>query len=49
MALLARPRYGNTPRGLARAGLELPGRLVVETGELLVALRGSLRYRSLFL
>ncbi|MFL5843970.1 MAG: glycosyltransferase family 2 protein [Solirubrobacteraceae bacterium] len=48
-ALLARPRYGNSPRGLARAASELPGRLVVETTELGTAVRGSARYRTLFL
>jgi GT2 family glycosyltransferase len=48
-ALLARPRYGGSPRGVARAASELPGRLVVETAELAVAVRGSARYRTLFL
>ncbi|MCW2991238.1 MAG: hypothetical protein JWM73_1832, partial [Solirubrobacterales bacterium] len=37
------------PRGVARAASELPGRLVVETTELAVAVRGSARYRTLFL
>jgi GT2 family glycosyltransferase len=48
-ALLARPRYGSSPRGVARAAGELPGRLVVETTELATAVRGSVRYRTLFL
>lgn len=48
-ALLAAPRYGRTPRGLLRAGSELPGRLLVETAEMVTAVRGSLRYRSPFL
>ena len=48
-ALLARPRYGSDPRGLARAASELPGRLVIETAEMLTAIRGSLRYRTWFL
>lgn len=48
-ALLARPRYGTTPRGLARAASELPSQLVVETAELATAVRGSVRYRTLFL
>lgn len=48
-ALLARPRYGVSPRGAARAASELPGRLVVETAELITAVRGSIRYRTLFL
>ena len=48
-ALLARPRYGRSPRGVVRAAGELPGRLLVETAELAIALRGSLRYRTLFL
>lgn len=48
-ALLARPRYGNSPRGLTRAASELPGRLAVETTELLTAVRGSIRHRTLFL
>lgn len=48
-ALLARPRYGASPRGIARAASELPGRLAVETTELGTAIRGSVRYRTLFL
>jgi GT2 family glycosyltransferase len=48
-ALLARPRYGSSPRGLARSASELPGRFVVETAELATAVRGSARYRTLFL
>lgn len=48
-ALLARPRYGGSPRGIARAASELPGRLAVETIELGTAIRGSVRYRTLFL
>lgn len=47
--LLARPRYGSDPRGLARAATELPSRLLVETVELATAARGSVRHRTLFL
>src|SRR5262249_54075869 len=48
-ALLARPHYGSSPRGLLRAAGELPGRLAIETAELAAAVRGSLRYRTWFL
>jgi hypothetical protein len=48
-ALLARPYYGRSPRGVARAASELPGRLLVESIELATAVRGSLRHRTVFL
>lgn len=43
------PSYGPSVRGRLRAVTELPLRALIDTGELLVALRGSLRYRTLFL
>src|SRR6185503_10000324 len=48
-AALARPRYGGSPRGAARAISELPGRAVVDAAEMAVLARGSLRERTLLL
>jgi glycosyltransferase involved in cell wall biosynthesis len=48
-ALTARPRYGRSPRGLARALSELPGRAVVDAVEIAVLARGSARERTLLL
>ena len=48
-ALAARPRYGGSARGLARAVSELPGRAVVDLVEIAVLARGSLRERTLLL
>jgi len=48
-ALAARPRYGRSPRGVARALSELPGRAVVDAVEIAVLARGSLRERTLLL
>jgi GT2 family glycosyltransferase len=43
------PSYGSGWRGRARAVSELPVRAVVDVFELGVALRGAIRYRTLFL
>jgi cellulose synthase/poly-beta-1,6-N-acetylglucosamine synthase-like glycosyltransferase len=48
-ALAARPRYGRSPRGVARALAELPGRAVVDAVEIAVLARGSVRERTLLL
>jgi hypothetical protein len=43
------PSYGSGWRGRARAVSELPVRAVVDVFELGVAVRGAIRYRTLFL
>ncbi len=43
------PRYGSSPRGVARAVSELPGRLVLDVAEVTALVRGSVRYRTLLL
>jgi GT2 family glycosyltransferase len=43
------PSYGRTPRGLARAVSELPGRAAADAVEMAAVARGSLRYRTLVL
>jgi hypothetical protein len=48
-ALAARPRYGRSPRGVARTLTELPGRAVVDAVEIAVLARASLRERTLLL
>jgi GT2 family glycosyltransferase len=48
-ALDALPSYGRTPRGLARAVSELPGRAVADAAEMTAVARGALRYRTLVL
>jgi glycosyltransferase involved in cell wall biosynthesis len=48
-ALDALPSYGRTPRGVARAVSELPGRAVGDAVELAAVARGALRYRTLVL
>lgn len=47
--LMARPRYGSSPRGIARAASEMPSRLIVEIVEMITAIRGAIRYRTPFL
>jgi glycosyltransferase involved in cell wall biosynthesis len=48
-ALAAAPRYGRSPRGLARAATELPARAVLDAVEIAVLARASLRERTLIL
>ena len=48
-ALLARPRYGNSPRGLVRSFSELPRRALIDGSEIAVLAYGSARHRSLLL
>jgi GT2 family glycosyltransferase len=43
-ALVARPSYGSSPRGLARAATELPARMAVDVTETAAMVRGSLRH-----
>jgi glycosyltransferase involved in cell wall biosynthesis len=43
------PRYGASPRALARTATELPGRALVDAVELAALLRGSARYRTFLL
>jgi hypothetical protein len=45
-ALVARPSYGTSPRGLARAASELPARMAVDVTETAAMVLGSLRHRS---
>jgi hypothetical protein len=45
-ALVARPSYGSSPRGLARAASELPARMAVDIAETAAMARGSLRHRT---
>ena len=45
----ALPSYGRSPRGLARAASEVPGRALDDAIELAACARGSLRYRTLLL
>lgn len=40
---------GYSPRGLARSGLELPGRALIEGVEIAALAQGSLRYRTILL
>jgi GT2 family glycosyltransferase len=48
-ALDALPSYGRSPRGLARAASELPGRAAIDAVELAACVRGSVRYRTVLL
>lgn len=48
-ALAAAPRYGSSPRGVARAISELPGRFLLDAAEMTALARGSVRYRTLLL
>jgi hypothetical protein len=48
-ALDALPRYGRSPRGLARAVSELPGLAVADGAEMAALARGAVRYRTLVL
>jgi GT2 family glycosyltransferase len=48
-ATAARPSYGTGPRARAREVAELPTRLAVDVAEMATAVRGSIRYRTLFL
>ena len=48
-ARVARPSYGSSPRGLARAAAELPGRAVLDAVEVAALARGSAKHRTLFL
>lgn len=41
--------YGNSPRGRLRAASELPGRAALDATEIASAVRGSIRYRTVFL
>ncbi|MGI8513344.1 MAG: glycosyltransferase [Solirubrobacteraceae bacterium] len=41
--------YGHSPRGIARAATELPGRLVYDLAETAVIVSGSTRHRSLLI
>jgi GT2 family glycosyltransferase len=45
-ALVARPSYGSSPRGLARAASELPARMAVDVVETAAMVRGSVRHRT---
>ena len=45
----ALPSYGASPRGVARAVSELPGRALGDAIEMAACVRGSLRYRSVLL
>jgi GT2 family glycosyltransferase len=46
---LAMRHRGHGPRGLARSALELPGRALLDAGEMTALAWGSLRHRSLLL
>jgi len=48
-AVMTAPRYGASPRGIARSLSELPSRLAIEVVELVTAIRGAIRYRTPFL
>ena len=48
-AQAALPSYGRSPRGLARAASELPGRAVADAAEMAAVARGALRQRTLVL
>lgn len=45
----AQPHYGATPRGRARALVELPGAMAVDLAEVATMAAGSVRHRTLFL
>jgi GT2 family glycosyltransferase len=45
-ALATRPRYGRSPRGIARAAAELPQRALVDGAEMAAMARGAARYRT---
>ena len=45
-ALVARPSYGSSPRGLARAASELPARMAVDVVEMAAMARGAVRHRT---
>jgi hypothetical protein len=42
-------RRGRHKRGIARAALEAPGRVVIDAAEIVTLARGSIRHRTLFL
>jgi GT2 family glycosyltransferase len=42
----ARPSYGTSPRGLARAASELPARMAIDVAETAAMARGSVRHRA---
>jgi glycosyltransferase involved in cell wall biosynthesis len=42
-------RHGLRPRGVLRAGVELPGRVAIDAAEIATLIRGSIRYRTVFL
>jgi GT2 family glycosyltransferase len=42
-------RHGLRPRGVLRATIELPGRVAIDVAEIATLIRGSIRYRTLFL
>lgn len=48
-ALAAAPAYGRSPRGLARAASELPGRAALDAAEMAALARGSVAERTLLL
>jgi hypothetical protein len=43
---IARPSYGSSPRGIARAASELPARLVIDVTETVAMARGAVRHRT---
>jgi GT2 family glycosyltransferase len=43
---IARPSYGSSPRGLARAASELPARLAIDVAETAAMARGAVRHRT---
>ena len=43
---IARPSYGSSPRGLARAASELPARMAIDVAETAAMARGSVRHRT---
>jgi GT2 family glycosyltransferase len=45
----ALPSYGRSPRGVARAVSELPGRAVADAAEMAAVARGAVRHRTLVL
>ena len=47
--VLRAPRYGTTPRAVAASARDTAGQLVIDTAELAVMARGSVRYRTLVL
>lgn len=47
--LAAAPRYGRSPRGLARTAAELPARAVLDAAEMAAVARGAVRERTVVL